>query len=42
MTLLRRLARFAWSHTMVTASFVVLAVVVLSALFVHQLAPFDP
>ena len=27
---------------MVTASFVVLAVVVLSALFVHQLAPFDP
>jgi peptide/nickel transport system permease protein len=42
MTLLRRLARFAWSHTLVTVSFVVLAVVVLSALFVHQLAPFDP
>ncbi|HET7668672.1 MAG TPA: ABC transporter permease [Mycobacterium sp.] len=42
MTVLRRLAGFARSHTMVTASFVVLAIVIVSAVFVHQLAPFDP
>jgi len=42
MTVLRRLVRFVLSHSMVTASFVVLGVVILSAAFVHQLAPFDP
>jgi peptide/nickel transport system permease protein len=42
MTVLRRLARFALSHTLVTTSFVVLGIVIFSAVFVHQLAPFDP
>ena len=42
MTVLSRLGRFAWSHKLVTASFVILGVVITSAVFVHQLAPFDP
>jgi len=42
MTMLNRFGKFAWTHKMVTASFVVLMVAVISALFVHQLAPFDP
>jgi peptide/nickel transport system permease protein len=42
MTLFSRAGRFAWNHKMVTASFVILGIVIVSAVFVHQLAPFDP
>lgn len=42
MNVLKRIGRFTWSHKLVTVSFVVLAVAVLSALFVSWLAPFDP
>ncbi len=42
MNKLSRAARFAWTHKLVSASFVILAIAVISALFVHQLAPFDP
>lgn len=42
MTVLRRLAGFAWNHKLVAASIVMLGIVAFSALFVHQLAPFDP
>jgi peptide/nickel transport system permease protein len=37
-----RIGAFAWAHKLVTVSFIVLGVAVLSAVLVHQLAPFDP
>jgi peptide/nickel transport system permease protein len=42
MNVLSRIGTFAWTHKLVTASFIVIGVAVLSAVLVHQLAPFDP
>jgi peptide/nickel transport system permease protein len=42
MTSIRRIGTFAWSHKLVTASFIMIGIAIVSAIFVHQLAPFDP
>jgi peptide/nickel transport system permease protein len=40
--IISRVGRFAWNQKLVTLSILILVAVVVSALFVHVLAPFDP
>jgi peptide/nickel transport system permease protein len=42
MTSVRRIGAFVWTHKMVSVAFLIVAIAILSAAFVHQLAPFDP